>query len=64
MDKLKDETLEQVSGGTIIPIIVKAGDTLEKYAKKFHCTVEDICDWNDIEDPNMIMVGQKLIVKF
>lgn len=64
MNKINDENLEHVSGGTIIPVIVKQGDTLEKYAKKFGCTVEDICGWNDIKDPNMIYVGQKLIFKF
>ena len=64
MNRITDESLENVSGGTIIPVIVKQGDTLEKYAKKFKCTVEDICEWNDIKDPNMIFVGQKLIFKF
>ena len=64
MNKITDEKLDQVSGGTIIPVIVKQGDTLEKYAKQFHCSVEDICEWNDIKDPNLICVGQKLIFKF
>ena len=64
MNRITDESLEKVSGGTIIPVIVNQGDTLEKYAKKFNCTVEDICEWNDIKDPNLIYVGQKLIFKF
>lgn len=64
MEKMIDEELKGITGGTIIPVIVKRGDTLEKYAEKFKCTVEDICKWNDIKDPNMIYVGQKLIFKF
>ena len=64
MEKMIDEELKDITGGTIIPVIVKQGDTLEKFAKKFKCTVEDICEWNDIKDPNMIYVGQKLIFKF
>ena len=34
MEKMIDEELKGVTGGTIIPVIVKQGDTLEKYAKK------------------------------
>ena len=43
---LNDEVLQDVSGGTQIPYIVAPGDTLEEIAKKFHCTVEQICRWN------------------
>ncbi|MBQ2173506.1 MAG: LysM peptidoglycan-binding domain-containing protein [Alphaproteobacteria bacterium] len=35
-----------------------------KLAEKFHCTVEDICKWNDIKNPDQIQVDQKLIFKF
>ena len=62
--ELKDNELEQITGGTMIPYLVKQGDTLDKLAKKFRCTVDDICDWNDIKDPNVINVGQKLIIMF
>lgn len=64
MNKIVDEELRGVSGGTIIPIIVRQGDTLEKYAKKFNCTVEDICSWNNIKNPNILYVGQKLEIRF
>ena len=62
--ELKDNELENVTGGTMIPYLVKQGDTLDQLAKKFRCTVDDICDWNDIKDPNVITVGQKLIIMF
>ena len=61
---LNDEVLQDVSGGTQIPYIVAPGDTVEEIAKKFHCTVEQICRWNNIRDPQSIRVGQKLIIRF
>lgn len=64
MNTIHEEELNAVTGGTIIPIIVKQGDTLEKYAKKFSCTVEDICSWNNIKDPNILYAGQKLEIRF
>ena len=64
MTNLTDKELKNITGGTRIPYLVKKGDTLSKLADKFHCTVEDICEWNNIKDPNMIMIGQKLIILF
>lgn len=61
---LDDETLYDVNGGSILTIQVAPGDTLVALANKFRCTVEDICRWNDIADPNVIQVGQKLKFKF
>ena len=63
MNKVTEETLKEITGGTVVPVIVKQGDTLEKYAEKFHCTVDDICAWNQIKDPNFIYVGQTLFFK-
>ena len=62
--KLTENELNGVHGGSRIPYIVKDGDTLGALAEKFHCTVEDICKWNQIKDPNKIDVNQKLIIKF
>lgn len=61
---LKDEVLEEVTGGTKIPYIVAPGDTVESIAKRFHCTVEQICRWNDIRNPQDLRVGQKLNILF
>ncbi len=61
---LNDEVLEKVSGGTEIPYVVAVGDTIESIAKKFHCTVEQICRWNNIHNPLDLKVGQKLVIRF
>lgn len=41
---------------------VKKGDTLTKIAKKFKTTVAQLVKWNNIKNPNVIRVGQKLRV--
>ena len=61
---LNDEVLQDVSGGTQIPYIVVPGDTMEEIAKRFHCTVEQLCRWNNIRNPQDLRVGQKLIIRF
>lgn len=62
--ELKDDELEKISGGSILPYLVEAGDTLAMISKKFNCTVEELQRWNKIEDANKIDIGQKLIIKF
>jgi len=42
--------------------IVQTGETLGAIAKKYDVTVEMLVATNDIEDPNMIKVGQELII--
>ncbi|MED3785513.1 LysM peptidoglycan-binding domain-containing protein [Geobacillus stearothermophilus] len=42
---------------------VQKGDTLEKIAKKFNTTVAALQKLNNIKNPNLIRVGQKLRVK-
>jgi len=42
---------------------VVKGDTLTKIASKFGVTVADLVGWNGIKNPDLIVVGQKLIVK-
>ncbi len=61
---LNDDVLQDVSGGTQIPYIVLPGDTMEAIAKKFHCTVEQLCRWNNIRNPQDLRAGQKLIIRF
>lgn len=42
---------------------VRSGDTLSALAKKYGTTVSQLVDWNNIKNPNLIYVGQKLRVK-
>ena len=38
--------------------VVQAGDTLTKIAKMFNTTVKKLAEYNNIENPNLIYVGQ------
>ncbi len=66
MKPISDIEMENVTGGTQIPYVVRQGDTMEKLAEKYHCTVEQLCRWNniDIKKANELLVGQKLIIRF
>ena len=61
---LSDETMDRVSGGTIIRYRVQPGDNLNTIAQKYHVTVEQLMQWNKIKDPNAITVSQQLQIKF
>ena len=61
---MNDEQMDQVTGGTILPYVVQAGDTLSKIAKKYNVTLEQLMKWNNIKDPNILLVGQQLVIKF
>jgi LysM repeat protein len=45
-----------------ITYIVEPGDTLFSIARKFNTTVHNILVFNDIPNPNLIFVGQVLII--
>lgn len=62
--KINDSDLAKVIGGTRIPYRVVAGDTLEAIAKKFNVTIEQLCQWNNISDPNKLSVNQLLYIKY
>ena len=51
-----------IGRGTRIEYTVEVGDTLAIIADKFNSTVDDIVTENNLEDPNAIQVGQKLII--
>jgi peptidoglycan L-alanyl-D-glutamate endopeptidase CwlK len=42
---------------------VKSGDSLTALAQKYNTTLAKIQAWNNIKNPNLIKVGQKLRVK-
>jgi LysM repeat protein len=47
---------------SLIIYVVQNGDTLWKIAKKYASTVEDLVKLNDIEDQEVVKVGNKLII--
>jgi LysM repeat protein len=53
---------DNVRPGTVIEYFVKAGDTLAIIAGLFDSTIEAIVEENELENPNDIFVGQKLLV--
>lgn len=61
---MNDEMLDQVTGGSVLPYVVQAGDTLGALAKKYNVTIEQLMKWNNIKDPNLLTVGQRLVIKF
>lgn len=53
---------EDIQDYSVVIYIVKRGDTLWNIAKRFKSTVDDIARVNGIENPNSIMVGEKLYI--
>lgn len=42
---------------------IKKGDTLYSIARKYNTTMQQICNWNNIKNPDKIFLGQKIRVK-
>lgn len=42
--------------------VVEIGETLFQIAKQYKVTLAELVEWNNLEDPDMIFAGQKLIV--
>ena len=61
---MNDDQMDQVTGGSVLPYVVQAGDTLSAIAKKYNVTLEQLMKWNNIKDPNILTVGQRLVIKF
>ncbi|MBQ6553909.1 MAG: LysM peptidoglycan-binding domain-containing protein, partial [Firmicutes bacterium] len=57
---MPDGFLEKLPSVTVY--IVKKGDTLWKLAKRFNTTVSEIARVNEIEDPDLIYPGERLII--
>ena len=43
-------------------VTVEAGDTLTGIAARHDVTVDQLVDWNELEDPDLILAGTKLVV--
>ena len=63
INELNAEQLKEAAGGVqqgLIVYVVKKGDTLTKIAHRYGVTVADLVRWNNIANPNLILVGQKI----
>ena len=45
-----------------IVVYVDSGETLSEIAARYGVTVEQLQQWNRIEDPNFVQVGQRIVV--
>ena len=61
---MNDDQLDAITGGSVLPYRVQPGDSLSVIAKKYNVTVEQLVRWNNIQDPNILTVGQQLKIKF
>lgn len=50
------------SGSNDIVYIVKSGDTLSGIATKYGTTYQKLAAYNNISNPNLIVVGQKILI--
>ena len=76
--KINDAELENVQGGVgpwqqyakggfvnygnYVVYTVVGGDVLSGIAIRFGVTVQQICQWNNIKNPDVISIGQKLTI--
>ena len=51
-----------VNHGSYIVYTVAAGDVLSGIAIRFGVTVQQICQWNNIKNPDLIYINQKLTI--
>lgn len=58
-----DEKKEDKTEDNTVTYVVQKGDTLSKIARQFNTTVENIAKLNNLGNPNVINVGQKLVIK-
>ena len=57
------ETDDEVDPEPIsVPVLVEVGASLSKIAKQYDTTVDDLMVTNDITAPNLLLVGQELVV--
>ncbi|MCM1053479.1 MAG: LysM peptidoglycan-binding domain-containing protein [Ruminococcus sp.] len=58
-----DYEYQITSKGTNNIYSVKRGDTLTKIANIFHVTVSNLVTWNNIKNPNLIYINEKITIK-
>ena len=59
---LEENAEEQISAASAVIYMVQPGDSLWSIAKNYHTTMEDILAVNEIENPDLLYPGQKLLI--
>ncbi|MEG2348256.1 MAG: DUF3794 domain-containing protein [Clostridia bacterium] len=62
VEEIEETPIDGSSIDSINIYIVKAGDTLWNIARKYKTSVEKIVKTNDIQNPDVISVGQKILI--
>ena len=62
IDEIEEDEERETNQYNMTIYFVKKADTLWKIAKKFGSTIEDILELNEIENPNLIQIGQQLFI--
>lgn len=62
IDNITEKDIEMLDLDSMNIYIVKQGDTLWSIAKRYKTSVEKIVSINDITDPNVIDIGQKILI--
>jgi LysM repeat protein len=58
--EIDKSVLDKMSAMTIY--VVQPGDSLWSIAKKYNAALDDLVELNDLDDPNKIYVGQRLVI--
>ena len=65
---LDDDALEMVNGGayqgSCFLYVIKKGDCLSVLAYKYHTSVKILCEINNIENPDQLSEGKKLLIPY
>ena len=61
---LSDESLDQVTGGTILPYTPKSGDSWTKLETEFHVTAAQIRAWNNLPENSPVPIGKTLDIYY
>jgi len=65
-DTLSNQQVNNVTNTVDVNAVyysIKKGDTMYSIAKKYGTTMQQICTWNNITNPDKIYLGQKIRVK-
>ena len=64
LQEINPEELNEAAGGAAggrwITYTVVKGDSLSRIGTRYHVTVNDLVRWNNIANPRLILIGQKL----